>query len=247
MISSTVSNGTPMSGETQPQPKTVKKTTRAGLLSSLRGRENAFCFQDGGAIHPRYNDVLTLTPEKALRCGHFPVVKRLHLRGHTFNATDFDCATRHGHFVVVKYLLKRTANLCSYRTLDNAACNGHVSIVKLLIDRYPCTRNTMNKVIENGHFSVFKLLVEHDYTMYFETINNAVKAGHCSMVKLLIEHGYICSASAINIASKSGYIDIVRLLLECGHDYTNKTIELADRKGYQCIVELLNKYPELHV
>ena len=136
-----------------------------------------------------------------------------------------------------------------------ASENGHIEVVKLLIDAGADVTAMNNKAIrlasENGHLEVVKLLIGAGADVTAND-NEAIRwvsyNGHIEIVKLLIDAGADVTANdneAIRWASRYGHIEIVKLLIGTGADVTamnNKAIRLASENGHIEVVELLKKH-----
>lgn len=106
----------------------------------------------------------------------------------------------------------------------------------------------------NGHLEVVKLLLEcgGDATAQGnQAIINASWYGHLEVLKLLLEHGGDATTQdnqAIINASENGHLEVVKLLLECGADATaqaNKAIICANEEGHTEVVKLLSAWSPL--
>jgi ankyrin repeat protein len=106
--------------------------------------------------------------------------------------------------------------------LINASANGHLDVVKLLLesgaDVHAYDNGAIRMASYYGHLDVVKLLVEsgadvHPYDNL--AIRHASRNGHLAVVKLLVESGADVHAQnnyAIRIASENGHLDVVKLL-----------------------------------
>ena len=136
-----------------------------------------------------------------------------------------------------------------------ASANGHLEIVKLLIDNGADVTADDNYAIrrasDNGHLEVVKLLIANGADVTADNnqaIRDASNNGHLEVVKLLIDNGADVNANnneAIRWASDNGHLEIVKLLIDAGADVTadnNYAISRASDSGHTEIVELLKKH-----
>jgi len=121
--------------------------------------------------------------------------------------------------------------------LNLATYNGHLEVVKLLLDngadlavrdKYGAT--SLNCASANGHLEVVKLLLDKGADIsvrdkYEATPLNCASAnGHLEVVRLLLDKGADISvrdkygATSLNCASANSHLEVVRLLLNNGAD-----------------------------
>ncbi|KID85906.1 Ankyrin repeat-containing domain protein [Metarhizium guizhouense ARSEF 977] len=112
----------------------------------------------------------------------------------------------------------------------------------------------MSYAAENGHVAVVKLLLDHgaDANLNFKfgsesPLFNAASRGHLAIVKLLLDNGADANKDVLSrpleYAARRGYLAIVKLLLDNGADANkdvhSKPLDHAARRGYLAIVKLL--------
>ncbi|KAF4485947.1 Ankyrin-1 [Colletotrichum fructicola Nara gc5] len=151
------------------------------------------------------------------------------------------------------------------RTPLNAASeNGHLDVVKLLLDKgaditVPNSDGwtPLNTASDNGHLDVVKLLLAKgaDITVPnsdgWTPLNAASDSGHLEVVKLLFAKGANITVpngdgwTPLNAASDNGHLEVVKLLLAKGANITvanNKgwtPLYAASCKGHLDVVKLL--------
>jgi hypothetical protein len=123
------------------------------------------------------------------------------------------------------------------------ACNqGHVDIVRLLVEAGGCDRN---KAMDDGRTPFYI----------------ACQQGHVDVVRLLLEAGECDRNKAMDdgrtpfyIACQKGHVDVVRLLVEAGGCDTNKASDYgmtplgaAAANGHDSCVEILLAVPGINV
>ncbi|KAF1826004.1 ankyrin, partial [Dissoconium aciculare CBS 342.82] len=105
---------------------------------------------------------------------------------------------------VVRLLLERGARIHADRSSDHdtalfgACTNGHVAIVKLLIER--------------------GALADVPGSRLSTALSAALANDHIDVAKLLLEHGVDADGTELNVASARGRIDLAELLLNNGAD-----------------------------
>jgi ankyrin repeat protein len=149
-------------------------------------------------------------------------------------------------FHIERSLSPRSANESSQKTLDKnnlllAAKDGHIDIVKLLIDKGADVNakssngwTALMLASETGYIDIAKLLIDKGADVNAKSSNGwtalmlASKAGHIDIVKLLIDKGVDVNTNrdigttALVSASGAGHIDVVKLLIDKGVDVNAK-------------------------
>ncbi|VDI45560.1 Hypothetical predicted protein [Mytilus galloprovincialis] len=204
------------------------------LLLDLNGQILNSCVDTA----TRYKDGWTVL-HTACAKGHTNIVKLL-----------IDMAVRNGHQETVKFLLNlksQTLNSCVDKTikqedawsaLHKACNNGHIEIVKLLIDN----GMNVNDTTHNGQTPLFL----------------ACQKGHCDIVKLLL--GFIGQTlnscvdktiktkyglSVLHAACSEGHTEVVKLLIDNGMNVNDRTskgdtsLHLACQNGHNETVKYL--------
>jgi len=135
-----------------------------------------------------------------------------------------------------------------YTLLSYACKNGHIVIVKLLLEHPDIDVNLCTPLYcacSNGHIDIVQLLLEHPNINlnYCVPLVEAFYSGHIEIVKLLLKQKDIDvnKGGALAAACKNGHIGIVQLLLKQKNIDVNKDGPLlaACSNGYIDIVQLL--------
>jgi ankyrin repeat protein len=144
----------------------------------------------------------------------------------------------------------------AYNTLINACKDGHVDVVKLLlnndrVDPAADDNDAIQWACRNGHEKVVELLLadgradpaaDNNFAIYW-----ACREGHDKVVKLLVADGRVDPAAdnnmAIHWACRKGYDKVVKLLLADGRADpaadNNMAIRKASQNGRVKVVKLL--------
>ncbi|KAA8646822.1 Ankyrin-2 [Aspergillus tanneri] len=149
-------------------------------------------------------------------------------------------------------------------TLYSAAMNGHVEVLRLLLDK-PADLNIpnnsgmtlLNSAAESGHLEVVRLLLDRgaDITVTnssgWTPLNSAADSGHLEVVRLLLDRGAdltVTNSSGwtpLFAAAFSGHLEVVRHLLDKEADLTVPTndgwtpLRVAVDNGHLEVVRLL--------
>ncbi|OQS02341.1 hypothetical protein THRCLA_05275 [Thraustotheca clavata] len=122
--------------------------------------------------------------------GYLDIVKWLHeVHGLNCNKHGVIAAAKKGDIDMVKYLL----SICQPNLLRNnvlavnqAASNGHISIVKLL-HAYPASTDAMNGAAYNGHLDMIKYLhTNRSEGCTADAYSNAVRANRLDILEYLV-------------------------------------------------------------
>ena len=178
--------------------------------------------------------------------------------------TPAELAVADGNMPIIASFTKGDLRLHP-RLVHLAAENGHLEVVRLLIEKgADATAEDDDKstplhyAAENGHLEVVRLLIEKGADA---TAANVYKStplhfggaenGHLEVVRLLIEKGADATAeegdktTPLHYAAESGHLEVVRLLIEKGADataenYGKKTpLHYAAENGHLEVVRLL--------
>ena len=151
--------------------------------------------------------------------------------------------------------------------LHQASFNGHLEVVRLLLEAGASCNQTANQgktplicAAENGHMEVVRLLLEAgsscDQAMTDDgttALLLAVENGHLAVVRWLLEAGAFCDrartddgTTSLMLAAEDGHLQLVRLLVDAGAscnkpstDDGKTALHLAAEKGHLDVVRLL--------
>jgi ankyrin repeat protein len=148
-------------------------------------------------------------------------------------------------------LLERVVDM-RHRPLAMAAWNGHLGVVRLLIERGANVnatgargRRALTYAAQRGHAEVVALLLREGANANFIRYNGATPLmlactnGHLGVVKVLVQHmggrglddGDDHGWTALHYAAEWGYEEVVRFLLFAGADATIKDNERRTPRG----------------
>ncbi|KAJ3056661.1 hypothetical protein HK097_005337 [Rhizophlyctis rosea] len=137
------------------------------------------------------------------------------------------------------------------RALYQAACQGHKSVVKLLLDAGADPDEGIDSAAEYGHVDVVELLLDAGGHVD-DAMDGAAVGNHLDLVVLLIDRGADLDG-ALQMAAQSGSIEIVRWLLEEGatshiQDHCYNTVASAiDSGSIETLDILLTAGGKLHI
>jgi ankyrin repeat protein len=153
-------------------------------------------------------------------------------------------AAGNGHLHIVKKMIDEYgANDFDYG-LENAAKNGHLNIIEYLIKKGAKNFNqAMFLALKAGHIDIFqKMIDEYGANDYNKSLIVAAINGNMTVVKEMIKKGAKGFESAMDYAATNGHLEIVKLMIEKGATNFDDSIEWAFEGGHQNIVDYVQKY-----
>lgn len=144
-------------------------------------------------------------------------------------------------------------NIMDNIALQWSACQGHLDIVKYLIDVRGNKDSDYGLVLlescKRGHFDIFKYVVTSGANIsdkYNDALRFSAEGGYLEMVKNLVESGAIFS-SALRLSVMNNHFDVAKYLIESGADVSVNNDEcnnpsiltLACREGNLLMVKYL--------
>jgi hypothetical protein len=166
-------------------------------------------------------------------------------------------ATR-GHLKIVQLLLNGAIISERFRglTVENAACNGHLEIVRLLLANGATISEhfrglAVGNAAYNGHLEIVEFLLANGAMISEQhrgsAVENAARNGHLEIVEFLLANGVTISAEnrglAVRYAATRGHLEIVEFLLANGvtisEQHRGSALENAARNGHLEIVRFL--------
>ena len=172
-------------------------------------------------------------------------------------------ACEEGNFEKVKALIVFEKTITARKgygenIINVSARNGHLKILKLLIESYPLYQDfatTISIASGQGQLEVVKYLVEtvkynleqsnwHDDSHCIDICEHplccAVENGHIELVKYFIENG-VENDHVIKIASYFGRLNIIEYLVENGCKLVPQCFDNAVKNGQFQIIEYIVK------
>ena len=101
--------------------------------------------------------------------------------------------------------------------LKGAARNGHIEVVKALLNKGARSDQAFYEASTNGHTDVVELLMEtddYDEDSAVNGIEGAAQNGHIDIVRLLLQHVESPSGTSFYAASENGHVAVLELLLK---------------------------------
>lgn len=196
---------------------------------------------------------ITLSELKSVfKKGHFDTGKLLIYRLSDCTREDLLCrAAENGKLDLVKTLVGGingesdiNINYKEGSAIRWAARNGHIDIVKLLIDKGAHVRCNEDYALRwacsEGHVEVVECLIDlcpskHTYT---KSLGYAVENGHNQIVKMLLEHNASVDAKIIVIAVKFGNVEAIRM-------FGDELLEFSEFTGSLIADALRNQHFEV--
>ncbi|KAF0701466.1 Aste57867_8055 [Aphanomyces stellatus] len=144
-----------------------------------------------------------------------------------------DVAAAKGNMATVQWLHEKYDAGCTYYALQDASMNGHIDIVKFVIDTYPyvCVppyRHLYSRPIQGamklaatyGHLDIVKLLHNHKLDDEFsdDPVDGAAGNGHFHVVNWFYENRHErCTPRAVDLAARNNHFEMVTWLHERRH------------------------------
>jgi len=148
----------------------------------------------------------------------------------------FKLAVKSGHLDIVKYFVSKGANLNEYGEdfyPNSACCYGHLNILEYFISlNYSVKYEFLISAVNNGHLDVVKFLLERGFDVHTnsdEILNFACFNGNAQLVKYLVELGLLVNDNHMKIACEWDHLDLVKYFLSLGGELE---IELAYELAY---------------
>ncbi|KAF1790328.1 Ankyrin repeat-containing domain [Phytophthora cactorum] len=129
---------------------------------------------------------------------------------------SWDQPAKNGTLRFLKFLRSYSIGHLGYFTLQTAAGNGHLEVVKWLYAELgvTLTPDAMKRTAQNGHLDVVEWFHENGCEgCDVDTLINTAGSGHLDVVKWLDKHGvHPTGTAAIACAARSGHLDVVKWL-----------------------------------
>ncbi|EGG22277.1 hypothetical protein DFA_04395 [Cavenderia fasciculata] len=196
---------------------------------------------------PRKNYYFDWAMEQACKHGHLSIVKlicstfkSLHIK-----SVAMDTACSKGFIDIVKYLLDNRTEQWGEASMDRAANNNHLDIVKLLhfhkSRAIGCTFEALDGAALNGYIEIVKFLhFNRTEGASINAMNWAAENGYIEIVQFLHEHrSEGASTMAMDKAAENGHIEIVKYLSEHRSEGAKNAMNWAARNSHIEIVKYL--------
>lgn len=158
------------------------------------------------------------------------------------NWRDADEAARNGHVEVLKVLLAHGVR-CSSQGADWAVGNGHIAVVdELWASGTICSSWGAGAAVRNGHLDMVLYLEARGMKWSASDPGLAAAHGHADVVRyLLAQHAHGLSDAA-NPAAENGHLEVVRILREYGIHCTSQGADGAAANGHLHVVRDLRAH-----
>jgi ankyrin repeat protein len=151
-------------------------------------------------------------------------------------------AAERGHFEFTQQLFELAPSVLAW-TATNAARNGHIQIVKYILERTPNCRHEHVIVGAASEGSVETVQFLHEnYHRYCTTaaLYEAARHGHLDVLRYLFANCCVSAPQLLVRAAYSGRLDVVRFVLEKSPDQClDEARAVAIKREYHYIVEFL--------
>ncbi|RLN68953.1 hypothetical protein BBJ28_00021709, partial [Nothophytophthora sp. Chile5] len=159
---------------------------------------------------------------------------------------DWDLPAKDGALPFLQYLRSRSIGGPGYYTLQVAAWNGHLEVVKWLHYELGVTLTpTLWLAAENGHLDLLQWLHENGCNHgRASVLDSAAAHGHLELAKWLhVFRAEGCSTDAMDGAAANGFLDVVQWLHHNRREgCTTSALNLAAREGHLEIVQWLHTH-----
>ncbi|KAJ3300674.1 hypothetical protein HK104_008608 [Borealophlyctis nickersoniae] len=182
-----------------------------------------------------------------------------------FRQSEANCwkwAAQNGHVEVVRWCVEVRGvdvHLENNHALRISAVNGHLNVVKLLLEKGSTDKEVLQLAATKGRLQVVRLLLDEGADVNAlggKALRHAASSGHVDVVKLLLERGANHQGGTIlYVAASEGRVDMVRYLLEnmVGKDVDefewpiSHSLHRAAQNGHVDVVRLLlNFVADMH-
>ena len=222
---------------------------------------------------------LTLDPQNtkyspldsACEKGSMEIIEKLIKHKFCFKENTIVCSIVWGNLPLVKALLGADPKLRNWEKdrdlksethhnlLLHAASNGHVEIIRYLLENHGGFGAGILGAVSRGHLEVVKLLVSNgyysrvlDYKTFEIAIQNAIEGRHMEMAKYLINLIYTCKvakAQSFKLVCDVGLIELVQAFIDNGVDentYLNAVYDAIAKDNHVMIDFFIKNDSDAH-
>ncbi|KAF0720830.1 Aste57867_25 [Aphanomyces stellatus] len=174
--------------------------------------------------------------------GNVELVNLLCRQGAPYSRAAIDNAATNGHLTLVEFFHAKQDSECTTQAMDGAAANGYLEVVQFLHDHRNegCTTDAMDVAARHGHDTVVRFLLAKRAEGGTVKAMNAYVTRGDLAMVKLLAMGK-CWASSVNLAASLGQLEIVKYLV--GHKeiaFAAPAIEAAVQNGHINVVAYLH-------
>lgn len=162
--------------------------------------------------------------------GHSNIVHYIHdTHNIPYDEEMMNNAAKYGHLDLAIEMYNEVMKPFHSSTMTDAVRHG-IEIVNFLIDKLdgPINERAINNAADNGHLDVIKLLVERGVAIPDEAIENAAMSGDLNVVIYLIDQAQFSEealVSAMNLSISGSHHNIVEYLYKLGVGVSDRDID----------------------
>jgi ankyrin repeat protein len=206
---------------------------RVGNISYLQNMIKMIPYNDKNV----YNKII----ESASINGHYDIVILAMDLGGIFSITAFSNASKNNHIELIDMFAKPGEKF----NVSRAAYNGHINIIKLLLNRGTIYRYcAITNAARNGHLDIIELILEDGINniRINDVVQKASLGGHINVIKYLMSKDNkdnIDINDAMVSACTGGHISVVKYFISLGASSFNRGLYDAIMSGNKDLMLLL--------
>ncbi|KAF0717462.1 Aste57867_2277 [Aphanomyces stellatus] len=168
----------------------------------------------------------------------------------SFHGNVIDVAAFLNQYAVLRFLHDHGHRGCTSDAMDHAARHGHLVMVDFLLAHYHCQSNlesALHEAILHGHVEVMHYLqdtthVQLDRSQIRHIMCDIASMGHLAMLQLIFDPLVDSSEKVMHAAAGNGHLDIVQWLYSQNVRATSNTVAQAAHNGHLDVVRFLHQH-----